>query len=72
MTVLHSGRIEMQKSGDSQTVIFTVVGEITAEQQDYWNQAIANLKAKLPNVVGVTLVGTGSGNLPQPADLPKP
>jgi hypothetical protein len=73
MTVIESGLIQVQRSSDYQCVVFTLVGEITVDQRDYWNQAVANLEAKLPNVIGVTLVRTGAAaNLPQPADLPKP
>lgn len=70
---MSSGYIEVQESGDHQCVIFTLVGAISEEQRDYWNQAVANMKAKLPKVSGITLVGPRCAkHLPKPGPLAAP
>jgi hypothetical protein len=67
------GNLTEQKDGDKQVVIFTIEGEITADQWGYWNQAVANLKRKFPQLVGVTLVPkTGLPADPPPGPLPPP
>ncbi len=50
------GLIDDQKDGDKQVVIFTIEGDMSPADRDFWNQRIAELKAKFPKVVGVTLV----------------
>jgi hypothetical protein len=67
------GHIREQQDGDKQVVIFTVVGEISPADRDYWNQAVANLKAKFPQLTGVTLEGKSTPpNMPPPGPLPAP
>jgi hypothetical protein len=51
------GLVSEQQDGDTQVVIFTIKGDMSEADRDYWNQAVADLKAKFPQVVGVTLVG---------------
>ena len=52
------GKINEQRDGDTQVVIFTIKGDMSQADRDYWNQAVADLKAKFPRVVGVTISGT--------------
>jgi hypothetical protein len=67
------GAIREQQHGDQQVVIFTIAGRISPAERDYWNQAIANLKAKFPQLAGVTLEGKPPpANLPPPGPLPAP
>ena len=54
------GLVSPQKGGDTQVVIFTIKGDISDADRDYWNKAVANLKAKFPQLVGVTLGGTST------------
>jgi|SwirhirootsSR3_FD_contig_31_7552256_length_248_multi_3_in_0_out_0_1 hypothetical protein len=64
---MSGGYIDAQQKGEHQVVIFTVIGEVTAADRDYWNQAVANLKAKFPSLASVTLAGK-----PTPAQPPPP
>jgi hypothetical protein len=67
------GCIREQQDGDKQVVIFTIVGKISPADRDYWNQAVANLKAKFPQLTGVTLEGKPTPpNVPPPGPLPAP
>jgi len=67
------GCIREQQDGDKQVVIFTIVGEISPADRDYWNQAVVNLKAKFPQLTGVTLEGKATPpNVPPPGPLSAP
>ena len=64
---MSGGYIDEQQSGEHQVVIFTIIGEMTPADRDYWNQAVANLKAKFPKLASVTL-----GGKPTPPSPPTP
>jgi hypothetical protein len=67
------GKVYEQKDGDTQVVIFTIKGDISQADRDYWNQAVANLQAKFPQLVGVTLVGRSTPpGAPSAGPLPAP
>jgi hypothetical protein len=64
---MSGGYIDPQQDGDHQVVIFTIIGDVSQTDKDYWNQAVANLKAKFPKLASVTL-----GGKPTPPSPPLP
>jgi hypothetical protein len=70
---MSGGYIDPQQADEHQVVIFTIIGEVTQADKDYWNQAVMNLKAKFPKLASVTLAGKSTPrNLPPPGPLPAP
>jgi hypothetical protein len=70
---MSGGYIDEQQADEHQVVIFTIIGEVTQADKDYWNQAVVNLKAKFPQLASVTLAGKPTPrNLPPPGSLPTP
>jgi hypothetical protein len=70
---MSGGYIDEQQAGEHQVVIFTIIGEMTQADKDYWNQAVVNLKAKFPKLASVTLGGKPTPpNRPPPGPLPAP
>lgn len=64
------GDLVEQGPGDYQVVTFAITGEISQADKDLWNQAIANLKAKFPSLIGKTLVVKGTSPSPGPPASP--
>lgn len=54
---MSGGYIDAQLDGEHQVVIFTIIGEMTDADRDYWNQAVANFKKKFPKLASVTIGG---------------
>jgi hypothetical protein len=70
---MSGGYIDPQQDGEHQVVIFTIIGEVTPADRDYWNQAVVNLKTKFPKLASVTLGGKRTPpNLPSAGVLPSP
>jgi hypothetical protein len=67
------GFVSEQQDGDTQVVIFTIKGDISQDDQLYWNRAVADLKAKFPQLIGVTLIPSSTTpEVPAAGPLPAP
>jgi hypothetical protein len=70
---MSGGYIKTQDPGEHQVVILTIIGHVSDDQKEYWNQAMVNLKVKFPQLASVTIQGQPTPrNLPAPGPLPAP